>query len=99
MRKMVEEYNPSEPAPRRWEIHGLIDQYVKDAQARNKKPLRLRTAKDYKYILVKWVADCGISRVGDITVSKIDQWLLALKSQEKAICARSRYILSASAYS
>jgi integrase len=62
----------------------LIDQYLKDAQARNKKPLRAGTAADYKYILENWVANCGISRVGDITLSKIEIWLRALKAQGKS---------------
>jgi integrase len=81
----AEEYTPLEPAPRRREIHGLIEQYLKDAQARNKKPLRAGTAADYRYILESWVADSGISRVGDITLSKINQWLAALKAQGKSL--------------
>jgi hypothetical protein len=39
-----EAYTPSEPAPRRREIHDLINQYLKDAQNRHKKPLRAVTA-------------------------------------------------------
>ena len=87
----AEEYYPSEPPARRREIHGLIDQYLKDAQARNKKPLRAGTADTHKYILEKWVVDCGISRVGDISVSKINQWLLALKAQGKSQDTRWTY--------
>jgi integrase len=87
----AEEYNPLEPPTRRREIHGLIEQYLKDAQARNKKPLRAGTADTHKYILEKWVADCGISRVGDISASKIDQWLTALRAQGKSQDTRWTY--------
>jgi integrase len=87
----AEEYYPSEPPARRREIHGLIDQYLKDAQARNKKPLRAGTADTRKYILGKWVVDCGISRVADISVSKINQWLSALKTQGKSQDTRWTY--------
>ena len=87
----AEEYNPSEAPARSREIHGLIEQYLKHAQARNKKPLRAGTADTHKYILEKWVSDCGISRVGDISVSKIDQWLTALKAQGKSQDTRWTY--------
>jgi hypothetical protein len=36
----AEEYNRFEPPARRREIHGLIDQYLKDARSRNKEPVR-----------------------------------------------------------
>ena len=36
-------------------------------------------------------ADCGISRVEDISVSKIDQWLLALKAHGKSQDTRWTY--------
>jgi hypothetical protein len=62
----------------------LIDQYLKDARSRNKEPVRTVTANGYRYILGKSVADCGISRVGDITLPKIDRWLAALKTQGKS---------------
>ena len=57
------EYSPSEPAPRRREIHGLIDKYLAEAQGRNKKPLRQVTAETRKYILKKFCAVAAIERV------------------------------------
>jgi integrase len=87
----AEEYNRFEPPARRREIHGLIDQYLKEARSRNKEPVRTETANGYGYILGKWVADRGISRVGDITLSKIEQWLTALKTQGKSQDTRWGY--------
>ncbi|HET9377793.1 MAG TPA: site-specific integrase [Chthoniobacterales bacterium] len=80
----VETFNPAEPPRRHREIHGLIDQYLVSAQARNKKPLRPGTADTRKYILQKFVKDMAISRVGEINAQKINQWLLALREQGKS---------------
>jgi integrase len=79
-----EAYTPSEPAPRRREIHDLINQYLKDAQNRHKKPLRAVTADVHQYILQKFVTDCSISRVGDINLSRINGWLDQLKKEGKS---------------
>jgi hypothetical protein len=46
----TEAYTPNEQVGRKHEIHGLIDLYLKDAQERNKKPLRVRTANVRRYI-------------------------------------------------
>jgi len=75
----AEAYAPNESAPRRREVHGLIDLYLEESQARNKKPLRPVTADTRRYILKKFVADTAISRAGEITGSKINQWLAQLK--------------------
>lgn len=80
----AEAYTPNEPAPRRREIHGLIDQYLKKAQDRNKKPLRPETADVRRYILKKFVADCAIHQAADITLPKIEGWLARLKEAGKA---------------
>jgi len=77
-------YSPNEPAPRRYEIQGVIDRYLKDAQERNKKPLRAETARVRGYILKKFVTDCAVSRVGDITPLKIQHWFTLLKAEGKA---------------
>lgn len=79
----IDTFNPVEPAPRKREITGLIDQYLAAAQARNKKPLRKVTADTRKYILEKFVKDCGIGRVGDITQAKISNWLVELKADKE----------------
>ena len=47
----------------------------KDAQNRHKKPLRAVTADTRRYILQKFVTDCSINRVSDITLPRIHSWL------------------------
>jgi integrase len=80
----IESFNPVQPLQRQREIHSLIDQYLRDAQNRNKKPLRAETAKVRRYILNKFVKHCGIIQVGDITLPKIEVWLAGLKAEGKA---------------
>jgi integrase len=80
----TEAYTPSEPAPQRREIHGLIEQYLEESQGRTKEPLRKVTADTRRYILKKFVTDAGISRAGEITGAKITQWLLKLKRDGKS---------------
>jgi integrase len=62
----------------------LIERYLKEAQSRHKKPLRPNTADVRRYILKKFVADCSIYHVGDITRPKIQQWLNRLKAEGKS---------------
>jgi integrase len=78
------EYTPNEPAPRRREIHGLIDQYLKEAQNRHKKPLRAGTADTRRYVLNTFVTDCSINQLGDISLSQIQRWLIRLKENGKS---------------
>jgi hypothetical protein len=80
----IESFNPVQPLQHQREIHSLIDQYLRDAQNRNKKPLRAETAKVRRYILNKFVKHCGIIQVGDITLPKIEVWLAGLKAEGKA---------------
>jgi integrase len=80
---VTEQYTRNEPAPRRREIHGLIEQYLKDAQTRHKKPLREVTADVRRHILQKFVSDCSINRVSDITLPRIHSWLDRLKEEGK----------------
>jgi hypothetical protein len=47
----AEAYTPNEPAPRKREIHGLIEQYLEASQNRLKEPLRKVTAASRRYIL------------------------------------------------
>src|ERR1700730_6021177 len=75
----AEAYTPNEPAPRKREIHGLIDQYLEESQSRTKDPLRKVTADTRRYILQKFATDAGIKRASEITGSKISQWLVQLK--------------------
>jgi len=77
-------FNPNEPAPRRREIHDLIDRYLLESQSRTKEPLRKVTADTRRYILQKFVSDTGITRAGEITGSKINQWLVQLKAGGKS---------------
>ncbi len=79
-----EAYTPNEPAPRRREIHGLIDQYLEEFQNRYKKPLRKVTADTRRYILQKFVTEAAIGRAAEITGSKINQWLGELKRAGKS---------------
>jgi integrase len=80
----AEAYTPNEPAPRKREIHGLIEQYLEASQNRLKEPLRKVTADSRRYILKKFVADTAISRAGEITGAKINQWLIQLKQDGKS---------------
>lgn len=77
-------YTPGGIPPRKREVHGVIDQYLKEAQTRHKKPLRPGTAATHRYILNKFVSECGIERIGDITRDKINQWFKQLKAEEKS---------------
>jgi integrase len=80
----TEAYTPNEPAPRKREIHGLIDQYLEEAQGRTKDPLRKVTADTRRYILQKFASDTGINRASEITGAKISQWLVQLKRDGKS---------------
>jgi integrase len=80
----AEAYTPNEPAPRKREIHGLIEQYLEEAQGRTKAPLRKVTAETRRCILQKFAADTGINRAGEITGAKITQWLVQLKRDGKS---------------
>ena len=86
---------PLRAAATRRDIHGLIDQYLEDAQARNKKPLRNGTADTRQYILKKLVVDSGISTVGDVTGAK-DQPMVGQLKQPGS--PRTRDGLMASGY-
>jgi integrase len=77
-------YAPGESAPRKREIHGLVDLYLKDAQNRHKKSLRVGTANTRRYILNKFITDCSINRVSDITLPVIQCWLVRLKNDGKS---------------
>src|SRR6202011_4324834 len=55
----TEAYTPNEPALRKREIHGLVDLYLKDAQNRHKKALRVGTANTRRYVLNKFITDCS----------------------------------------
>jgi integrase len=87
----AEAYALNESAPRRREVHGLIDLYLEESQARNKKPLRPVTADTRRYILKKFVADTSISRAAEITSQKITRWLLQLKQAGKSQDTRWTY--------
>jgi hypothetical protein len=80
----AEAYTPILPAGRKHKIHDLINEYLKYAQTRNKKPLRKTTADVRRYIFKQFVSDCEITRVGDITLRKIQDWLTRLKEPGKA---------------
>jgi integrase len=80
----AEAYTPNEPAPRRREIHGLIDRYLEESQSRTKEPLRKVTADTRRYILQKFAAETGISQAGEINGSKIGKWLVQLKREGKS---------------
>lgn len=80
----AEAYTPNEPAPRKREIHSLIERYLEAAQSRNRKPLRAVTADTRRYILRKWVTDCAINRVEDINLFGIQRWLNQLRAQGKS---------------
>jgi integrase len=80
----AQQYNPVEPPERKREIHGLIERYLQDSQMRHKKPLRNVTADTRRYILKKFVTDCGIYHVGQITLPKIHGWLARLQQEGKS---------------
>ncbi len=80
----AEAYTPNEPAPRKREIHGLIDQYLQEGQGRTKDPLRKVTADTRRYILQKFASDTEINRAGEISGAKISQWLIQLKRDGKS---------------
>jgi integrase len=77
-------YTPTKSIPEKREITGLIERYLQEAQDRDKKPLRVRTANVRRYILNRFVSDCGIHQVSGITLPKIQDWLTQLKAEGKA---------------
>jgi site-specific recombinase XerC len=61
--------------PTRTSARKLVEEYLKVAQGRAKKPLRLETAKVRSYILHKFLADRGIEDIGQITHGNVEAWL------------------------
>jgi site-specific recombinase XerD len=80
----AEAYAPDQPAPKKREIHGLIEQYLEEAQNRTKDALRKVTADTRRNILEKFARDTSINRGGEITGAKITQWLVQLKKDGKS---------------
>jgi hypothetical protein len=61
-----------------------VDLYLKDAQNRHKRVLRVGTANTRRYVLNKFITDCSINRVSDITLSVIQRWLVRPKTGGKS---------------
>lgn len=72
----AEAYRPNESAPRKREIHDLIERYLEQAQSRTKDPLRKVAADSRRYILQKFASDTGVNRASEITAAKISKWLV-----------------------
>jgi integrase len=65
--------------PTRTSARKLVEEYLKVAQGRAKKPLRLETAKVRSYILHKFLADQEIEDIGQISRGNIKDWLSGRK--------------------
>ncbi|HEV3210179.1 MAG TPA: site-specific integrase [Chthoniobacterales bacterium] len=65
--------------PTRTSARKLVEDYVKVAQARAKKPLRRETAKVRSYILHKFLVDQEIEDIGQIRRGNIEDWLSCRK--------------------
>ena len=61
--------------PTRTAARKLVEEYLKDAQSRGKKPLRAETAKVRRYILHRFMADRGIEDVGQVSQRTIEAWV------------------------
>ncbi len=61
-----------------------ITSWALDAQNRHKKALRAGTAVTRRYVLNKFITDCSINRVSDITLPVIQRWLVRLKNDGKS---------------
>jgi integrase len=65
-------------------IYKVIDDYLKNAQSRRKKPMRERTAKKQGAVLLKFVKDSGIESVYDITRGLPEGWVAKLEKEGKS---------------
>jgi hypothetical protein len=72
----------------------LVEGYLAMAQQRTKKPMRPRTAKTVKYILLKFLMDNGIETAGQLTYRAIEQWLGKLRSDGKSPDTLNKYAMS-----
>src|SRR5262245_27380742 len=57
----------------------LVEDYLAMAQERTKKPMRVRTAKTIKYVLLKFLKDNRIESTREIDHQTIKRWLGRLK--------------------
>ena len=55
-----------------------VDDYLKKAQLRNKKPMRARTARKQRAVLVKFLKDSRVEHINQITAQSIQAWLGSL---------------------
>jgi integrase len=70
--------------PVRTPARKLVEQYLRVAQDRSKKPMRPDTARRQGYILYKFLADRGIEHAGEISPGQIDEWLRGLKDEKRS---------------
>jgi len=65
-------------------VYKVVDDYLKEAQSRHKKPMRPDTAKRQRYILTQFLAAQGIEFIGQITCREIEDWLDGLKKEGRS---------------
>ena len=65
-------------------VYQVIEDYLKVAQERAKKPMRPDTARRQGYILRKFVGDAGTEFVGQITHKSIEDWLRGFKDAKRS---------------
>jgi hypothetical protein len=74
----------------------LIDRYLLEAQARNRKPMRGETAKNNRTVLVKFVNDTGAEYVSDVTTKTLQRWVDLLKKThaQETLCSYTAVVLA-----
>jgi integrase len=83
-----------------WEQQGIpaqtmatkvVDEYFAMAANRGKKPMRPRTVKVAKYVMLKFLRDNNITSTQEITYGKMKEWLDGLKKSGRAPDTLNRY--------
>jgi len=78
-------------APARTMATKVVDDYFTMAAGRSKKPMRQRTIKVAKYVLLKFLHDNNITSVQEVNFSKMEAWLAELKKSGRAAETLNRY--------
>jgi len=76
----------------------LVEDYLAMAQQRTKKPMRVRTAKTIKYILLKFIKDNRIESAREIDYQTNKRWLGRLKEAGKSADTLNKYAMSLRAF-
>jgi hypothetical protein len=74
----------------------LIDRYLGEAQTRNKNPMRAETAKNVRYVLIRFLEATGAEYVSDVTTRTLNRWVDELKktNSQETLCSYTTLVLT-----